>query len=1088
MEGLDIEGTDYEIVDREGRSRIDGLNSKTADLSSAESPNHYEYITNFSTEGAVGRWRASHWTSSDIAASANWNQRGEDTTSRGLGYVSVRVPKIANKSVYQLEFLTNNPSSGLTYLRLLDRYTPVFEGTVWSYYSIAVPSWVGFLGLRIASNAAHVGNTHFGGTLSVDKILSALGLSAITSINRGKWLKRKNDDTGFEYVDAPVTEVGNNSVTLAKLSAAVRSMLTSAGIVAEDVPIPGSGDAGKFLKVNDDENAYELTDPPSGEGDTTVAGLDLTQVGTTAGYNLTHVGSGGITDTVPLADLSDTFYIQPRYSRSSNDNLQWLELVRKSDITTTGYRLQLRGGGGAFVRLQSATVNGVATLRLNNTSSSSNNYSNLNFKLFNTRPSTQQQGGVAPTLANVLSALGLGAVANSNRLKWIRRKNDNTGFEYVDAPEGGGDTTDIENDITRLQTKTPDLLPGRSVLPTWTDVSSDSVGGIVIGSSGSLTVQQLAALTWSTSISGRSQGGSTILYARIATGGSAPEHRIVLKATGVQDTPIAFHEFRLVGSDDNWDYYLLAHNFGDLVTDITFQASGDDAHVGLTTYLGNLTKKKVYEMVKLIMQGGINNDTNETVTIPEVNYDNEVDDLQDKTFDIHAGGHSGEALWSNATQNTQGGLTLTSTIPTAIAGYAGSTWALSISNVATKVKAGNIYLSMRIPRGFNRVQARAYIERGSTDRGERIGSYMTLVASGTTYDYYVSRLPLTKRETAIVFSVTGDEAHIGKSTFFGNLVGNKILKALGLADLGTGNRGKWIRRKADDTGFEYADAPSGGTGGGTAPEVAPPFDITTSATRRAFSTTSGDHTIELTALATNDFLSNLSNNTVTAKKGYYSAYIQFNVYAAATGTALQLGNERYAIRLEANGTDVVELPTYNDYLRTIADAGDRDRYGNEYRGVRFYVPADDTVIDFDILLGSSGNNGHFASSKIIVIPEPAGAQGEQGAGMRVGTGVPTATATDKAGAFYVNLTNGDTYSFDGTAWTKGTLNIANATVANWAKTSNTDRIPATKAPLTIPAVNAAGMVLATKAWIGTKAQYDAITTKANDTIYYVDPS
>ena len=41
-----------------------------------------------------------------------------------------------------------------------------------------------------------------------------------------------------------------------------------------------------------------------------------------------------------------------------------------------------------------------------------------------------------PTLANVSTALGLGAPAAANRLKFIQRKRDDAGFQYVDAPSG----------------------------------------------------------------------------------------------------------------------------------------------------------------------------------------------------------------------------------------------------------------------------------------------------------------------------------------------------------------------------------------------------------------------------------------------------------------------------------------------------------------------------------------------------------------------------------------------------------------------------------------------------------------------------
>ena len=43
-----------------------------------------------------------------------------------------------------------------------------------------------------------------------------------------------------------------------------------------------------------------------------------------------------------------------------------------------------------------------------------------------------------PTLGNISTALGLPAPGAANRGKWIERKDDDTGFQYVDEPSGGG--------------------------------------------------------------------------------------------------------------------------------------------------------------------------------------------------------------------------------------------------------------------------------------------------------------------------------------------------------------------------------------------------------------------------------------------------------------------------------------------------------------------------------------------------------------------------------------------------------------------------------------------------------------------------
>ena len=49
---------------------------------------------------------------------------------------------------------------------------------------------------------------------------------------------------------------------------------------------------------------------------------------------------------------------------------------------------------------------------------------------------------------------------------------------------------------------------------------------------------------------------------------------------------------------------------------------------------------------------------------------------------------------------------------------------------------------------------------------------------------------------------------MNKTKFSGGLVLARVLEALGLGPIGGGNRNKWIKRKANDGGFEYTDAPA----------------------------------------------------------------------------------------------------------------------------------------------------------------------------------------------------------------------------------------------------------------------------------------
>ncbi|MCY4122087.1 MAG: hypothetical protein OXG72_14335 [Acidobacteria bacterium] len=70
--------------------------------------------------------------------------------------------------------------------------------------------------------------------------------------------------------------------------------------------------------------------------------------------------------------------------------------------------------------------------------------------------------GFPPTLAHVVTALGLAAVASANRGDGIRRKTDETGFEYFEVVESTGGVTKIramtQSAFDSLATKDGDTL------------------------------------------------------------------------------------------------------------------------------------------------------------------------------------------------------------------------------------------------------------------------------------------------------------------------------------------------------------------------------------------------------------------------------------------------------------------------------------------------------------------------------------------------------------------------------------------------------------------------------------------------------
>lgn len=109
-----------------------------------------------------------------------------------------------------------------------------------------------------------------------------------------------------------------------------------------------------------------------------------------------------------------------------------------------------------------------------------------------------------------------------------------------------------------------------------------------------------------------------------------------------------------------------------------------------------------------------------------------------------------------------------------------------------------------------------------------------------------------------------------------------------------------------------------------------------------------------------------AGDTVTLKAGIYVASIQMGVYAAASGTNRLVDNKRFNIdyRVRKGGT-VVSHPLSNAYLRPISDNGAEDQYGGLDRSVIFRI--DETgPIEFQSHISGVDNSGYLQTASIEI--------------------------------------------------------------------------------------------------------------------------
>ena len=149
---------------------------------------------------------------------------------------------------------------------------------------------------------------------------------------------------------------------------------------------------GQTLEIETDGSGMASVMLPSGGGESTVAGLALTLVGTSAtltttAANIPKEGGGNLT----RADISDVFLVDASYTRSPNDDLRVTGLVLLSDLDGTDeYRWQIQGAGGDYIALQFSAAGDTGILTAEDDGSS---YSNAVVRIYNTEPAPTSGGG-----------------------------------------------------------------------------------------------------------------------------------------------------------------------------------------------------------------------------------------------------------------------------------------------------------------------------------------------------------------------------------------------------------------------------------------------------------------------------------------------------------------------------------------------------------------------------------------------------------------------------------------------------------------------------------------------------------------------
>ena len=176
-----------------------------------------------------------------------------------------------------------------------------------------------------------------------------------------------------------------------------------------------------------------------GGGDTTVAGLALTLLGTsgtltTTAANIPKAGGGNVT----RADLSEVFLVDLSYSRSGNDDLHMSGLVSLSDLAgTTEYRFQVQGSGGDYLAFQFDAAGDTANLTAED---DANGISNAVVRVYNTEAASSSPGpSGGPTVTWLRPSAAQDSTANNRTAEtvWTAAADLLAALNAISSPANG---------------------------------------------------------------------------------------------------------------------------------------------------------------------------------------------------------------------------------------------------------------------------------------------------------------------------------------------------------------------------------------------------------------------------------------------------------------------------------------------------------------------------------------------------------------------------------------------------------------------------------------------------------------------------
>ena len=177
-----------------------------------------------------------------------------------------------------------------------------------------------------------------------------------------------------------------------------------------------------------------------------------------------------------------------------------------------------------------------------------------------------------------------------------------------------------------------------------------------------------------------------------------------------------------------------------------------------------------------------------------------VNDLLARAYDLRAGGDT--TGWADIASTTVGGISFY-----ASSGTPNLAQAVALTYSAPRItvpSTGDRHGVWRVPEDTDITHWRVRWALGGQGNTGFInsGSWVKIGTQGG-WDYYRTSSAIIFRDGgSLDLQTDSSAAHIGSSTFLGNLLLAKVAAALGLEVL-TANRGRIVQRKQDETGFEY---------------------------------------------------------------------------------------------------------------------------------------------------------------------------------------------------------------------------------------------------------------------------------------------